>query len=187
MHVVSTSISGVKKIILHPFIDNRGFWMRTFDENLFNQNHIPINWVQENHSKSLKKNTIRGLHFLMSPHSDAKLIRCIKGSILDVIVDLRLNSDTFGKVETFELRDSIFEMIYIPKGFAHGFCTLEDNCEMIYKHDSFYLKDYDSGIRWDDIEIGINWPIKEPIVSEKDSNLMTFSEFKKQVGGLFYK
>ncbi|HUX57540.1 MAG TPA: dTDP-4-dehydrorhamnose 3,5-epimerase [Bacteroidales bacterium] len=177
-------IKGIYEIILKPIIDNRGFFMRTFDEELFKQFGIPSNWVQENHSKNLLKNTVRGLHFILPPYTDSKLIRCIRGHVFDVFVDLRKGSSSFGKWESVELKDDDYKWLFLPKGIAHGFCTLEDNTELLYKHDTYYQKEYDRGIVWNDKDLNIEWPVKNPIISEKDSNLMSYQKFLKDVGGL---
>ena len=177
-------IKGIYEIILKPVIDNRGFFMRTFDEELFKKFDIPIKWVQENHSKNLNKNTVRGFHFCLHPYTESKLIRCIRGKVFDVFVDLRKGSPTFGNWDSIELSEFDFKWLFLPKGIAHGFCTLEDNTELLYKHDTYYQKEYDSGIVWNDKDLNIEWPVKNPIISEKDSNLMSYQKFLKDVGGL---
>ena len=158
--------------------------MRTFDNDLFNQKKISSNWVQENHSKSISKHTLRGLHFILPPHTDGKLIRCIRGEVFDVFVDLRKGSTTYGKWDSIVLNEEDHKLLYLPKGLAHGFCTLSNNSEIIYKHDTHYQKDFDFGIKWNDKDIGIQWPTKEPIISEKDQSLISFKEFTKRYKGL---
>lgn len=158
--------------------------MRTYDGEIFKQFGIPSNWVQENHSKSLKKYTIRGLHFILSPHTDGKLIRCIRGRAFDVFVDLRRGSLTFGRWQSFLLTEEDYKVLFLPKGIAHGFCTLEDNTEILYRNDTYYKKEYDSGIVWNDKDLKIEWPVNNPIISEKDNNLMSYQKFIKDVGGL---
>jgi dTDP-4-dehydrorhamnose 3,5-epimerase len=177
-------IKGVYEIILKPINDERGFFMRTFDGKLFKEFGFPSNWVQENHSKSLLKNTVRGLHFILPPHADSKLIRCIRGRVFDVFVDLRKNSSTFGKWQSIELNENDYNWLFLPQGIAHGFYTLEDNSELLYKHDTYYQKDYDSGILWNDSDLKIEWPLGYPIISEKDSKLMSYNEFLQKFGGL---
>jgi dTDP-4-dehydrorhamnose 3,5-epimerase len=178
------SLSGVMEILMEPFSDQRGFLMRIFDENIFREFNIPIYWVQENLSMNLHKNTIRGLHFLLRPHTDGKLLRCTKGEIYDVIVDLRKDSPTLGKWDSYYLREDDYRWIYIPKGFAHGYCSITDHSEIIYKHDSYYQKEADCGIRWNDPEIGITWPCNKPLISEKDQKLQSFNEFISTIGGI---
>jgi len=184
MEIRQNKIKGVFEIILAPYIDQRGFFMRTYDETLFEEFGITTNWVQENHSKSLLKNIVRGLHFILSPHTDSKLIRCIHGRVYDVFVDLRKSSSSFGKWNSVELNEDDHKWLFLPKGIAHGFCTLEDNSELLYRHDTYYQKEFDSGILWNDIDLKIDWPVDYPIISEKDNKLMTWKEFLKKIGGL---
>ena len=158
--------------------------MRVFDQELFRQANLPWNWVQENVSINKKKGILRGLHFILPPHTDGKLIRCSRGRIWDVVVDLRKDSPTQGQHMVYELSEDVFKWIYIPKGFAHGFCTLSDNSELVYKHDTFYHQPSDSGILWSDSDLNINWPVEAPLMSEKDQNLMTFTAFITEHGGL---
>ena len=172
------------EIIMEPFADQRGFFMRIFDERSFSELKIPSRWVQENHSMNLIKNTIRGLHFLLHPHTDAKLVRCLRGKIYDVIVDLRKKSPTFGEWDSYHLKEDDFRWIYIPKGFAHGYCCMSDRSEIIYKHDSYYQKEADCGIVWNDPQIDIAWPCEHPVISEKDQNLQSFNEFISTIGGI---
>ncbi|MGC8709981.1 MAG: dTDP-4-dehydrorhamnose 3,5-epimerase, partial [Thermoplasmata archaeon] len=123
-----------------------------------------------NHSFSIK-NTLRGLHFQKRPYAQSKLVRCISGEIMDVAVDLRKNSVTFGKFAKVILSSENKDMLYIPEGFAHGFLVLSDYAEVIYKVNNFYSKEADSGIIWNDPDIGIDWPIENPIISQKDKSL----------------
>lgn len=184
MEFKELKLKGVFEITLIPHFDARGFFSRTFDENIFSQFGITSKWVQENHSGSLKKDTIRGLHFCLHPDTESKLIRCIRGKVFDVFVDLRRDSSTFGKWESIELIENNYKWIFLPKGFAHGFCTLENNCELIYKHDTYFQKESDSGILWNDVNLNIEWPVKNPIISEKDRKLMSFNDFLQNIGGL---
>lgn len=184
MKVRELEIKGVYEILLEPFKDERGAFMRTFDVEKFESMNLPSLWVQENYSLNNQKGVLRGLHFIFPPYSDGKLIRCTKGRIWDVAVDLRKNSDTIGKHLVTDLSEDDHKWIYIPKGFAHGFCTLTEKSAMIYKHDTFYYKHADSGIRWDDPDINIKWPVENPIISEKDKRLMSFSEFLQKHQGL---
>lgn len=184
MQIRELQLKGVREITLSPFVDERGCFMRLFDQEIFKQAGLPWNWVQENYSINKKKGVLRGLHFLLPPHTDGKLVRCSRGKIWDVIVDLRRDSNTRGQYLAYELSEDVFKWIYIPKGFAHGFCTLTEYSELVYKHDTFYHKPSDSGIRWSDPDLNIIWPERNPLVSEKDRNLMTFAEFKAACGGL---
>ena len=142
---------------------------------------IKDEFVQDNHSLSIK-NTLRGLHFQREPYAQSKLVRCITGSILDVAVDIRKDSSTFGKHVKVVLSSEDKKMLYIPRGFAHGFLVLSDVAEVLYKVDNFYSKGYESGIIWNDNELGIDWPITNPILSEKDKGLPSFAELKRELG-----
>lgn len=180
MKITERKFIGVFEIQLNPIGDNRGFFMRTFDINEFNKFGLNKMWVQENHSRSTQIGIIRGLHFQLPPFSETKLVRCIHGAVLDVFVDLRKNSPTFGHWDSIELSAENKKMIFIPRGFAHGFCTLTDESEVLYKVDNFYSKENERGLLWNDPEIGINWPTKSPILSDKDQRNMTLNDFVKK-------
>jgi len=122
------------------------------------------------------------LHFQKEPYAQSKLIRCISGEILDVVVDIRKNSRTFGRHVMLKLSSEDKEMLYIPEGFAHGFLVLSDYAEIFYKVNRFYSRDHDSGIIWNDEDLGINWPVKNPILSQRDRNLPKFKDIKKEIG-----
>jgi len=177
MEIKQRKFAGVYEISLDPHIDSRGFFMRTYDSNLFKEAGIAREWVQENHSRSGKKGIIRGLHFQVPPFTETKLVRCINGSIWDVFVDLRENSETLGQWDAVELSAENKMMILIPRGFAHGFCTLTDISEVVYKVDNYYSKEHELGILWNDADLGIDWPISNPVLSEKDKSNLTFKEF----------
>ncbi|PIP28406.1 MAG: dTDP-4-dehydrorhamnose 3,5-epimerase [Candidatus Moranbacteria bacterium CG23_combo_of_CG06-09_8_20_14_all_35_22] len=151
------------------FGDHRGFFLESYSKKKFEQEGINTEFVQDNHSRSEKKGTLRGMHFQAPPYAQAKLLRVIKGKILDVIVDLRRGSETFGQWESFELSSENFQILFVPRGFAHGFMTLEDNTEVLYKADNFYEPNSEGGIAWNDPELKINWPIENPILSERDT------------------
>lgn len=178
MEFIKTSLEGAFIIKPKVFRDERGFFIESWNEKVFAENGINARFVQDNHSMSLKKGVLRGLHFQLPPNEQAKLVRVTRGKVYDVIVDLRKNSPTFGKWEGFELSAENFEMLFIPRGFAHAYCTLENNTEFMYKVDGFYAPESDSGIIWNDLDIAIDWPIKTPILSEKDSQLQFFKDFK---------
>ena len=174
----NTEIDGV--IIVKPkvFGDERGFFMESYKKSDFEKNGILGEFNQDNHSKSAR-GILRGLHFQTEPYAQAKLVRCTKGKIYDVAVDLRQNSKTFGKYVKVELSEENKQMLFIPKGFAHGFITLTD-AEILYKTQGEYNAQSDSGIIWNDKTININWEIDfEPILSEKDKVRPTFKEFFK--------
>lgn len=174
-----TGIDGL--IVIEPtvFGDSRGFFMETYNKRDFEEMGLNVDFVQDNHSKS-KKGVLRGLHF-QTEHSQGKLIRVIKGTVYDVAVDIREGSPTYGKYFGIELTEDNKKMFYVPENFAHGFIALSDEVEFLYKVTDYYYPEYDSGIMWNDPEIGIEWPleqyeIKEPILSEKDRKLMRFGE-----------
>ena len=179
MEIKERKLKGTFEITCKPHLDSRGFFMRTFDETIFKEHGISRNWVQENHSRSESKGIIRGLHFQLPPFTETKLVRCIKGTVLDVFVDLRKDSITFGKWDSIELSEENKKMIFIPRGFAHGFCTLTDISEILYKVDNFYHAESEAGLIWNDTELKIKWPIYNPILSDKDLNNLSFEEFKK--------
>ncbi len=159
-------------IVVKPkvFEDSRGFFLETYKKSEFEKAGIKENFNQDNHSKSVK-NVLRGIHFQLNPKAQAKLVRCIKGKIFDVAVDLRKNSPTFKKWVGIELSEENKLMLYIPAGFGHGFLTLSDEAEVLYKVTEEYSPQHDAGIRWDDPDIGITWGIENPILSKKDANL----------------
>ena len=177
-------LAGVFEITLSPHADSRGFFMRAFDDVLFEEAGIRHNWVQENHSRSEQKHIIRGLHFQFPPHAEAKLVRCIRGAVLDVFVDLRLGSETFGQWGSIRLDEDNKKMILIPRGFAHGFCTLTDVSEVLYKVDNYYSKDNEGGLIWNDPDIGIEWPTRTPVLSEKDRSNISLNTFIKTHKGI---
>lgn len=184
MEIKPQKLKGTFEINLSPIQDERGFFMRTYDLNAFNNTGLNKVWVQENHSLSAQSGIIRGLHFQLPPFAETKLVRCINGKILDVFVDLRKNSPTFGQWDSIELNAENKKMIFIPRGFAHGFCTLSENSEVLYKVDNFYSKEHERGLIWNDNEIGIDWPIQNPILSEKDTMNWTMAEFINKVNGI---
>ncbi|MCE7792763.1 dTDP-4-dehydrorhamnose 3,5-epimerase [Salipaludibacillus sp. CUR1] len=168
MKIETTFFKEVKVITPKVFTDHRGFFMESYNAERFKEAGIAFNFIQDNHSLSVNKGTIRGLHFQLPPKSQAKLVRVVKGAIYDVAVDIRKSSPHFGKWVGVELSAENKKQLIIPRGFAHGFCTLEENTEVIYKVDEYYAPEYDRGIRWDDPALNINWPANEPVLSEKD-------------------
>ncbi len=184
MDIIKKKFDGIFEIICKPFKDQRGFFMRTYDVNIFSKIKYINNIVQENHSLSIKKGTIRGLHFQFPPYTETKIVRAIRGEVMDVYLDLRLKSPTFGQWDSIILSSEKMNAIVIPKGFAHGFCTLTDNVEMLYHHDNFYSAEYESGIIWNDEDINIKWPVKNSIISQRDNSFMTFMDFKNKYKGL---
>jgi dTDP-4-dehydrorhamnose 3,5-epimerase len=168
---------GVFEIQLKPIEDERGFFVRVYDDKNFEKFCLHRNWVQENHSLSVNKGIIRGFHFQFPPHAETKLVRAIRGAILDVFVDLRKDSPTFGCWDSICLSAENKKLVYIPRGFAHGFYTLMENCEVVYKVDNYYAPDSEGSIIWNDPDLNIDWPTKNPILSKKDSMAKTLREF----------
>jgi dTDP-4-dehydrorhamnose 3,5-epimerase len=181
MEFVERKLKGSFEISLQPNFDVRGFFLRTFDRVLFKQSGLERMWVQENHSRSVQKYILRGLHFQIPPFQETKLIRCIKGSILDVLVDLRPDSRTFGEWDSIILSEKNMKMIFIPRGFAHGFCTLTKYSEIVYKVDNFYSREHERGIIWNDNDLQIAWPTKSPILSEKDKDNPAFKTLINEI------
>jgi dTDP-4-dehydrorhamnose 3,5-epimerase len=177
VNIIEKKIKGVFEITLTSITDERGFFMRAYDQKIFEYFNIDRKWVQENHSRSEKKGIIRGLHFQFQQYAEAKLIRCVRGAIFDVYADLRKNSPTFGKWEGLEMTEQNRKMLFLPRGFAHGFCTLSELSEVTYKVDNYYSKDHESGIIWNDSDLRISWPTENPILSEKDSKLPALKDF----------
>ncbi len=165
-----TPVKGAYIIELNPHQDDRGLFARTFCKNEFKAIGHDAEFVQFNHSITNNKGTIRGMHYQTPPFSETKLIRCIRGSVFDVIIDIRKDSPTFLKYFAIELSESNMLSLYIPQGFAHGFQTLEDNSQLIYHHTAFYTPGYEGGIRYDDPLIQIQWPLNVTAITEKDKN-----------------
>lgn len=165
--------------ILQPQVwqDHRGFFLESFSEQWFIEKGIVTHFVQDNHSKSAAAGVLRGLHYQRPPHAQAKLVRVTHGAAYDVIVDLRRGSPTYGQWQGFELSETNFLMLFVPRGFAHGFCTLEDETEFMYKVDEYYSVADESGITWDDPTLNIAWPFVAPTLSEKDTHLEQFKNF----------
>ncbi|CDZ23684.1 dTDP-4-dehydrorhamnose 3,5-epimerase [[Clostridium] cellulosi] len=170
MKVTKTEIEGLLIIEPEVFGDHRGWFMETWTKKKLLECGIDIDFVQDNHSYSAQKGTLRGLHFQIDPKSQTKLLRCTRGEILDVAVDLRKGSPTYKKWVSVKLSAENKKQFLIPKGFAHGFVTLTDDVEVQYKVDEYYAPECDRSIRFDDPEIGVDWGIKDPILSQKDLN-----------------
>lgn len=184
IQVIKTAIPDLVLIEPTVFGDERGFFMETYHKGEFFENGLTMEFVQDNHSKS-KKGVLRGLHF-QTQHAQGKLVRVIRGSVWDVAVDLREGSPTFGHWEGVLLSAENKKMFYVPEGFAHGFLTLEDETEFVYKCTDYYHPEYEAGIRYDDPELGITWPLAEYgirpetlLLSKKDGKLPTLREYLK--------
>jgi dTDP-4-dehydrorhamnose 3,5-epimerase len=163
-----TNLKGSYIIELEKLEDERGFFTRIWDEEIFQNKELNSKLVQISFSFNKKKGTLRGMHFQEKPFEETKIVRCVKGKIFDVIIDLRSNSKTYKKWISIELNSNDLKMIYIPEGFAHGFQTLEDNTEVMYQMSNWFSPEHAKGIRWNDQEFDIKWPINEPIISKKD-------------------
>ena len=186
MEITERKLKGVFEILRTPFIDNRGFLVRTVDCEAFEKAEINSKWVQESHSHTEKKYTLRGLHVSLPPFVEGKLITPIRGEMLWVAVDLRKNSETFGQWDSIVLSDSVYNSLYVQRGFAHGCMSLSDNCDLVIKSDNYFSEDHGTGIIWNDKELNIDWQIIDiiPFMSERDSQYQTFEEFRKSYGGI---
>lgn len=178
MKFIKTTLRDAILIEPQVFCDNRGFFLESHSKKIFEENGIRADFIQDNHSLSVERGVLRGLHFQRPPFTQAKLVRVTKGKVFDVIVDLRKNSETYGKWEGFELSSENFQMLFIPKGFAHGFITLEKNTEFQYKCDEYYNKESEGGIAWSDPDLNIDWGFEKPILSDKDKILPGFKDFE---------
>lgn len=168
MNITETRLKGAFIIELEPHFDERGFFSRMFCRREFEKIRTGIEFVQSNISHNQLKGTTRGMHFQRPPHAEDKLVSCIRGSAIDVIVDVRRNSPTFLQHITIELTASNNKMVFIPVGFAHGFQTLEDDTRLTYHHTEFYQPNSEVGLRYDDPKLGIDWPNSDIVISEKD-------------------
>lgn len=168
MEVIKTPLEGLLVIEPKVFKDHRGYFYESYNAEAFKQAGIEAVFVQDNQSLS-QKGILRGLHFQAPPHAQGKLVRVIKGAVLDVVVDIRKNSSTYGQHFSIELTEENFKMFWIPPGFAHGFVTLEDHTIFSYKCTDVYNKAAEGGLLWNDPELGINWGIEQPVLSEKDT------------------
>ena len=175
MKFIKTDISDVYIIEPSVFGDDRGYFLESFNLDKFEENVCPIKFVQDNESKS-SKGVLRGLHFQKPPFNQAKLVRCIEGNVMDVAVDIRKGSPTYGKHVAVELSGENKRQLFVPRGFAHGFAVLSESAVFAYKVDNTYAPEYDSGIRYDDTELNIDWGFSDEEVqlSEKDKNLVNF-------------
>ncbi|BAL83207.1 putative dTDP-4-dehydrorhamnose 3,5-epimerase [Selenomonas ruminantium subsp. lactilytica TAM6421] len=168
MKVAETKLKGVYIVEPQVFGDARGWFTESWSEKKLAEAGIKANFVQDNHSYSAQKGTLRGLHYQLNPMCQAKMLRCTRGNIFDVAVDIRKGSPQYGQWVGVELSAENHQQLFIPRGFAHGFITLTDDVEVQYKADNYYAPECDGNIRWDDPEIGIEWPLKPVILSDKD-------------------
>jgi dTDP-4-dehydrorhamnose 3,5-epimerase len=176
MQVESTSLPGV--LVLRPrvFEDARGFFFESYNQETLRSYGIDAVFVQDNHSKSTR-GTLRGLHYQLPPAAQVKLVRVVRGAVWDVAVDIRVGSPTFGQSVGVELSAGNFRQLYIPSGFAHGFCVLGEEAEVLYKASHVYSPAHEQGIVWDDSTLQVAWPVAEPLLSERDRRLGTLADY----------
>ncbi|MGE5806074.1 MAG: dTDP-4-dehydrorhamnose 3,5-epimerase [Ignavibacteria bacterium] len=177
MEIIKTDLNGVLLIKPKVFSDDRGYFLESYRADIFNINEIKINLVQDNISKS-RKGTIRGLHYQVGEKAQSKLCQVIYGRVLDVAVDIRFNSPTFGKHFAYELSDQNHFQIWIPAGFAHGFSVLSEEAIFYYKCSNYYSKEHERSIRFNDPDLGIDWKVENPLISEKDLQSKFFKEIE---------
>ncbi len=177
MHLTPTPFSGLYLIRPSVFADERGYFFESWNRKQFADAGIASDYVQDNQSGSVA-GVIRGLHFQVPPHAQGKLVRVVRGAVLDVAVDLRRDEPTFGQHFSTKLTAKDHQMLYIPEGFAHGFRTLEDDTVFFYKCTQYYNRESERSIRWNDPELGIDWGTNTPILSEKDKESALFRDFK---------
>ena len=168
MKLVPGKLDGLWIIEPRVFVDLRGFFMETWSKREFEAHGLYFDFVQDNHSASTVRSTLRGIHFQRGDKAQAKLLRCVRGAVLDVAVDLRPSSPTYKQWEAVELSEKNRRQLLIPRGFGHGFVTLTDHTEILYRADNPYAPEADAGILWSDPELGIDWGVKNPVLSEKD-------------------
>ena len=174
MIFTETPIPGAYLIDLEKRGDDRGFFARAFCEREFTAHRLATGFVQVNNSLSAQRGTLRGMHYQLAPKAETKLVRCIRGALYDLILDLRPGSATFGQSFGAELTAENRRMMYVPKGFAHGFITLADDTEAFYFVDEFYAPELERGVRWDDPRFQLRWPIAPAVISDKDANQRDF-------------
>lgn len=176
MIFTETKLKGAFVIEPEKLEDERGFFARIFEKKVFEQHGIEFNLVASSISFNKKKGTLRGMHYQVEPYGESKIVRCTLGKVFDVIIDLRPTSKTFKQWFGVEISQENRKMLYIPKEFAHGFITLEDNCEIQYQMDQIHNPEFARGIRWDDETFKISWPIEPEIISEKDKSWKIYDE-----------
>jgi dTDP-4-dehydrorhamnose 3,5-epimerase len=174
MKFTETPLRGLFLIDLEKKGDERGFFARAFCEKEFGAHHLVTHFVQVNNSLSAQSGTLRGMHYQLPPKAETKLVRCVRGALYDVALDLRPNSPTFGKSFGAELTAENRRMMYVPKGFAHGFLTLSPDAEAFYFVDEFYSPENERGVRWNDPKFNISWPVDPVVLSDKDKNQRSF-------------
>ncbi|MCF6245791.1 MAG: dTDP-4-dehydrorhamnose 3,5-epimerase [Desulfobacula sp.] len=177
MRFIPTKFAGSYLIEPEPFSDDRGFFARIYCRNEFKKKGLNPNFVQCNISYNRVRNTLRGMHYQKAPYGEAKLVKCIRGAIYDVIIDLRCNSETVTQWFGVELTAENRKSVYIPEGFAHGFLTITDDTEVLYQMSEFFHAESSSGVRWNDPAFAIDWPEKIAVISDRDAHYPDFKEF----------
>lgn len=178
MKLTPLRLPGAWLIELAPHRDERGYFQRTYDEALFAKHGLSTTWVQDNEAFNSQQGIVRGLHFQRPPHAETKLVRVVEGAIWDVILDLRAASPTYGQWEGVELAATSQRVLYVPRGFAHGYCTLTPTARVLYKVDAAYAPEAEGGVRFDDPQLAIPWRADKPLVSDKDRRWPTLAELQ---------
>ncbi len=176
MSIETTSLPGVLIFSPRVFKDARGFFFESYKDVVWQAAGVETLYVQDNQSRSVR-DTVRGLHFQLPPAEQVKLVRVVRGAVWDVAVDIRLGSPTFGRWAAVELSEDNFKQLYIPAGFAHGFCVLSDEADVLYKTSHIYSPSHEQGIAWNDPEIGIPWPANEPLLSDRDRTAQSLQQY----------
>ncbi|MEH6887926.1 dTDP-4-dehydrorhamnose 3,5-epimerase [Priestia megaterium] len=176
MNIIKTKFEDAVLIEPKVFGDHRGFFTESYNKEMFQQNGIDMDFIQDNHSLSQQPGTLRGMHYQLNDKAQTKLVRVTRGAIYDVIVDIRKGSPTYGEWQGFILSADNKRQLLVPKGFAHGFCTIVENTEVQYKVDELYSPEHDRGIAWNDPALNIDWPFNNPVLSEKDTKHPTLAE-----------
>ncbi|NEW01036.1 dTDP-4-dehydrorhamnose 3,5-epimerase [Bacillus megaterium] len=176
MNIIKTKFEDAILIEPKVFGDHRGFFTESYNKEMFEQNGIDMNFIQDNHSLSQQPGTLRGMHYQLNDNAQTKLVRVTRGAIYDVILDIRKGSPTYGEWQGFILSADNKRQLLIPKGFAHGFCTIVENTEVQYKVDELYSPEHDRGIAWNDPALNIDWPFNNPVLSDKDTKHPTLAE-----------
>jgi dTDP-4-dehydrorhamnose 3,5-epimerase len=176
MPIEPTSLPGVYTFTPQVYRDPRGFIFESYNQGIWRTAGVDTTFVQDNHSKSAR-GTLRGLHFQLAPAAQVKLVRVVRGAVWDVAVDIRVGSPTFGQWLGIELSADNFCQLYIPEGFAHGFCVLSDEAEVLYKTSLFYSPAHERGIAWNDPDLGIAWPVETPLLSNRDAHAPSLADY----------
>ena len=176
MNVIKTKFEDAVLIEPKVFGDHRGFFTESYNKEMFKQNGIDMDFIQDNHSLSQQPGTLRGMHYQLNDKAQTKLVRVTRGAVYDVIVDIRKGSPTYGEWQGFILSADNKRQLLVPKGFAHGFCTIVESTEVQYKVDELYSPEHDRGIAWNDPALNIDWPFNNPVLSDKDTKHPTLAE-----------